>query len=99
MSSTENPTTSHSNFKLIIDALSDYANQTGIDLSNNPFAHKFQQCNTPNTILELLKEREEAFKEYRDGNRRLISYLSPAVRVLNAFSGLLGEAVSLVSSA
>jgi hypothetical protein len=32
-------------------------------------------------------------------NRGLIDCLSPAVRVLHAFSGLLGEAVSLVSYA
>jgi hypothetical protein len=91
--------TSPSNFQLIVDALADYAIQTGIDLSTDPFAAKFQQSNTPNTILELLQEREKAFKEYRDGNRRLINCLSPAVRVLDTFSGILGEAISLASSA
>jgi|SRR6267142_7079 len=90
-------TTSHSNFQLIIDALADYANQTGIDLSQNPFVEKLRESNTPDAILELLQEREKSFKEYRDGNRRLISCLSPAVRVLRAFSGTLGEAVGLVS--
>ena len=89
--------TPHSNFQLIIDALVDYANLTGIDLSQNPFAEKLTQCNTPDAILGLLQERESAFNEYRDGNRGLISCLSPAVRVLHAFVGLLGEAVSLVS--
>jgi hypothetical protein len=87
-------TTSHSNFQLIIDALADYADQTGINLPQNPFVEKLQQSNTPDAILELLEEREKSFKEYRDENRRLISYLSPAVRVLHAFSGTLGEAVS-----
>jgi hypothetical protein len=32
-----------------------------------------------------------------EGNRRLISCLRPAVNVIQAFSGILGEAVSLVS--
>jgi hypothetical protein len=91
-------TTSHSNFQLIIiDALADYADQTGIDLSQNPFVEELQEANTPDAILEWLQERQKSFKEYRDGNRRLISYLSPAVRVLHAFSGILGEAVSLAS--
>jgi fungal STAND N-terminal Goodbye domain len=88
---------SHSNTQMIIDALADYANQTGIDLSQNPFAEKLRQSDTPDAILKLLQEREKAFKEYRDGNRRLISCLNPAVRVLHVFSGTLGEAISLVS--
>jgi hypothetical protein len=82
---------------LIIDALADYAKITGIDLSKNPFAAALEQSNSPEAILQLLQGREKAFKEYRDGNRRLISCLSPAVKVLQAFSGILGEAVSLVS--
>jgi hypothetical protein len=82
---------------LITDALVDYANITGIDLSNNPFAAAIEQANSPETILELLKEREKAFKDYREGDRKLISCLSPAVNVIQAFSSILGEAVSLVS--
>ena len=102
MSSTGQATssgTSTSNTQLIIDALADYAKITGEDLSKNPFAAKLERSNSPEAILELLQEREKAFKEYRDGNRRLISCLSPAVKVLQAFSGILGEAVSLVSVA
>ena|SRR5579863_1469481 len=83
--------------QLIIDALADYANQTEIDLSQNPFAQKLKQSDTPGAILELLQEREKAFKEYRNGNRRLISCLNPTVRVLHLFSGIIGEAVSPVS--
>jgi hypothetical protein len=90
---------SHSNFQLVVDALADYADQTGIDLSQNSFALRLQLINTPNDILELLREREKAFIKYREGirfNRTLINCLSPAVRVLHAFSGTLGEAFSLV---
>jgi hypothetical protein len=96
MSSTTH--TPQSNFQLIIDSLANYANQTGIDLSNNPFADKLQLSNSPDAIIELLHDREKAFKEYRDGNRKLISCLKPAVQVLHAFSGVLGESVSSVRS-
>ena len=99
MAPTGQATSSTSNIQLIIDALADYAKITGIDLSNNPFAATIEQSNSPEAILELLQEREKAFKEYRDGNRRLITCLRPAVDVLQAFSGILGEAVSLVSVA
>ena len=87
----------HSNSQLIIDALGDYTNLTGVDLSKNPFAEKFQRCNTPDVILQLLQEREKAFKEYRDGDRRLIKSIGPGVRVIHALSNFLGEAISLVS--
>ncbi|KAH9981714.1 hypothetical protein BJV74DRAFT_75343 [Russula compacta] len=96
MSSVTHTTSSPSNFQLITDALADYAEQTGIDLSINPFAEKLQLSTSPDAILELLHEREMAFKEYRDGNRRLISCLSPVVKVLHAFSDTIGEAVSFV---
>src|ERR1700744_5469631 len=93
MSSTGQAASSTSNTKLIIDALTNYAKITGIDLSNNPFAAALEQSNSPEAILELLQEREKEFKGYRDDNRRLISHLSPAVKVLQTFSGILGEAV------
>jgi hypothetical protein len=98
MSSPEHATSSHSNFLLIVDALADYAKLTGIDLSKSPFAERLELSNSPQAILELLEEREKAFKEYRDRNRRLITCISPAVEVLHAFSGTLGEAVGLVSN-
>jgi hypothetical protein len=82
---------------LITDALADYAEITGIDLSKNPFATMLEQSNSPEAILQLLQRREKAFEEYRDGTRGLISYLSPAVKVLQAFSGILGGALGLVS--
>ena len=97
MSSTGQATSSTSNFQLIIDSLADYAKITGVDLSTNPFADALKQSNSPDAILQLLQGREKAFEEYRDGNRRLINSLSPAVRILQAFSGILGDAVSLVS--
>ena len=97
MSSTGQATSSPSNIQLIIDALADYAEVTGIDLSKNPFAATIEQSTSPEAILQLLQGREMAFKEYRDGDRRLIILLTPAVNVLQAFSGILGEAVNLVS--
>lgn len=98
MSPTEQPTSRPSNVQLIVDALADYAELTGIDLSDSPFAQMLEHSNSSHAILELLEERERAFKEYRDRNRRLIGCISPAVEVLYAFSGTLGEVVSLVSN-
>jgi hypothetical protein len=94
MSST---TSSTSTIQSIIDALANYTKVTGIDLSKNPFAAAIERSNSPEAILELLQEREKTFKEYRDNNRRLTNCLTPAVKVIQAFSGILGEAVTLVS--
>ncbi|KAH9964674.1 hypothetical protein BGW80DRAFT_1447974 [Lactifluus volemus] len=87
---------SFSNHRLILDALDDYARQTGIDLTKNPFIDQFQNCVSPRAILDLLEERAMAFKDYRDGNRNLIKWLSPVVQVLHVFAGVLGPATSLV---
>jgi len=95
MSSSPPIITSSSTFQLIIDALIDYSEKTGVDLANNPFADKLQLSKSPDDILQLLQERENTFKEYRKRNRTLINCLSPAVRVLHAFSATLGEALSL----
>ena len=97
MSLTGQPTFPPFTIQSIIDAVADYTRVTGIDLSKNPFAAAIEHLNSPEAILELLQEREKAFKEYRDGNRRLISCLRPAVKVIHSFSGILGETVSLVS--
>jgi hypothetical protein len=95
--STGQATSSTSNIQLIVNALADYAKITGIDLSRNSFAAALEQSNSPEAILQLLEGREKAFKEYRDGSRRLIRFLSPAVKVLQAFSGILGETVGPVT--
>ena len=84
------------NVQLIIDALADYTKETGIDLSKNPFAAKLEQTNSPEAILQLLQEREKAFKQYRNDNRGLINCLNPAVKILHRFSGILGPAVGQV---
>ena len=98
MSSTGQATSSPSNFQLIINALAEYSKQTGIDLTENPLIEKIERSNSSEAILELLQEREKAFKEYREGNRRLMSCLSPVVKVFHAFSGLISEGVSFLYS-
>jgi fungal STAND N-terminal Goodbye domain len=99
MSATTSMTTSPSNFRLIIHAaLDEYTKQTGIDLTQNPFAHKLQHSDSPDRLVGLFQDRAKQFKEYRDGNRKLINFLKPAVEVLHALSGTLGEAISLVSA-
>ena len=86
-----------SNLRLILDAADKYAQQTGIDLKDNPFTDKVKRCDSPSAVLLLLQENLKAFKDYRDKDRKFIECVSPVVQVVHAFSGILGEAVGLVS--
>jgi hypothetical protein len=91
-------TSSTSTIHSIIDAaLADYTNRTGTDLSKTPFATALEHSNSLEAVLQLLHEREMAFKEYRDDDRKLIKCLSPTVKVLQGFSGIIGEDISQVS--
>jgi fungal STAND N-terminal Goodbye domain len=85
--------------QLILSALTEYANQTGIDLTKIPFVDNFQSCHSESVevIFELLQDRAKAFKEFRDGNRKLINCLRPIVLILHTFSGILEKALTLVS--
>ena len=89
--------TSPSNFQLIIDAFDNYANQVGIDITKNPLADSLKSCDSPNAVLDLLQEKAQAFKDYRDGDRKLTNWLKPVVEVVHGFSGVLGQAISFVS--
>ena|SRR5258707_7895891 len=95
MSSTGPPTSPSNNFQLIIDALAKYADETGIDLTKNPFAKEIERLSSPQDILNLLYKREKDFKEYREGNRKLINCLKTVVNVLHALSGMAVKASSL----
>jgi hypothetical protein len=86
---------SSSNLKWFTDALDDYARITGIDLTTNPFAGPLEQSDSLEAILQLLQEREAAFKTFRKKNRRLINYVTPCAEVLHAISGTLGEALNV----
>ena len=86
-----------SNFRSILDAVDKYAEQTGINLNEHPFADKVKGCDSPSAVLSLLQENLKAFKDYRDNNRKFIQYISPVVEFVHTFSGILGEAAGLVS--
>ena len=88
--------TSPSN-KLIIDAFDNYAKQVGTDLTMNPLADSLKSCDSPDAVLDLLHEKAQAFKDYRDEDRELISWLKPVVEVVHGLSGVLGQAISFVS--
>ncbi|KAH8979210.1 hypothetical protein EDB92DRAFT_1821139 [Lactarius akahatsu] len=83
-------------FPAIIDkALADYHDQIGVELDKHPFADELRGRDSPDDVLKLLEDKANAFEVYRDGNRKLINWLSPVVRVIHTLTGVLGEAIPL----
>ncbi|KAH8977777.1 hypothetical protein EDB86DRAFT_3249450 [Lactarius hatsudake] len=83
-------------FPAIIDkALADYRDQIGVELDKHPFADELRGRDSPDDVLKLLEDKANAFKVYRDGNRKLINWLSPVVQVIHTLSSVLGEAIPL----
>ena len=92
-------TSSPPNFQSILNAALDgYHKQTGIDLTNHPSAEQLQNCHSPDDVVKLLLERETAFRDHRDKYWRLIDCLRPVIKVIYAFSSILGGASGLVSN-
>jgi fungal STAND N-terminal Goodbye domain len=90
--------TSTSTFKVILDnALKDYTKKTGIDLAKCDFAKQLEGYNSPDGVLRLFEKKERQFKEHRDGNMRLLKWITPIVQVVHVLSGCLAEGVVLVS--
>ncbi|KAH8987199.1 hypothetical protein EDB92DRAFT_1153677 [Lactarius akahatsu] len=79
-------------FQPILDAaLADYSKQVGIDLDTHPLADSFRSCASPDDVLKLLENKANQFKDFRDGNRKLLNWLSPIVQVVCTLSGVLGS--------
>jgi hypothetical protein len=98
MSSTTLSSSSASRFQSILNnALQDYTKQTGVDLTKYDFADQLERCRSPDEVLMLLRDKAKKFKEYRDGNRKLINWITPVVQFVHVFAGFLGEATSVVS--
>ncbi|KAH9172036.1 hypothetical protein EDB89DRAFT_2243101, partial [Lactarius sanguifluus] len=81
----------------ILDAaFTAYAKEIGVDPSKHPFFDQLQSCHSPGDVLKLLEDKANEFKDYREGNRKLINSLKPVVEVVHALSGVLGEVISFV---
>ncbi|KAH8982212.1 hypothetical protein EDB92DRAFT_1819947 [Lactarius akahatsu] len=84
-------------FKLVLDAaLADYTNQVGIDLATYPLADSLRSCASPDDVLKLLEDSANKFKDFRDGNRKLLNWLSPLVQTVHTLSAVLGASIALV---
>ncbi|KAI9432706.1 hypothetical protein H4582DRAFT_1088189 [Lactarius indigo] len=96
MSSSTPGQTAPSNFKSILDAaLSEYKKKTGKELLDHPLAAEVQRCDSVDAILAIIQGQAKAFQQFRDGDQRLMKWISPVVDVLFTFSATLSEGVAL----
>jgi hypothetical protein len=86
-----------SNFQSIFNiALKAYEKQTKRDLLAHPLASQLQSCDSPASILAVLHSQVDNLDQVQKSDERLTKGLDPTINVLIAFSGTLGEGVSLV---
>jgi len=64
-------------------ALGNYTRQTGIDLMNNPLTIRVKNCDTPNAILDILREQVLAFDGVKHGNAQLLECLMPIRSIID----------------
>jgi len=100
MSSAPNRTSTPSNFEALFDAaLEQYTKRTGQDLRNHELARMLDRCESPDSILAIFKEQSQAFDQFRDGDPKLIKWLTSIVNGLHAIStsAAVSAGASLVS--
>jgi hypothetical protein len=86
------------NFTSIFNAASnEYLRVTGKCLDTHPFAAQLDTCRNPEAVSNLLRTQAQAFSKFGKGDEKLMTWLSPTVNILFAFSGTLGEGIGLVS--
>jgi hypothetical protein len=98
MSQTHPNASSSSNFRSVLNAaLEAYETKTKCKLLTHPLAAQLQSCDSPTAILAVFQDLIQQFDRRRRSDERLANWLTPTVKVLNAFSATVGQGVGLVS--
>ena len=77
-------------------ALVEFANQTGKDLATHPLTSELENCQSADDVLRVLREQARAFREFREGNKKLMKFLEPTVNVICSLSLAFGDSIGLV---
>ena len=85
---------------LLFDAaLQSYERQTGMKLIDHPLARQLENCNSVDSIMDILQHQIHTLTEFRGGNGKVMNSLKRAVHILHALSTntTLSEGISLVN--
>ena len=97
MSNNPSPSTSRSNLDAIFNtALRTYKNKTGKDITSHPLATELQSCDSPDTILAVLRRQMPNADQSQKADETFEKCLIPTVNVLYTLSGTLGAVAGLV---
>jgi len=97
MSSTPSPSTSRSKLDSIFNAaLQAYKKKTGKDITSHPLASELQSCNSPDTVLAVLRTKIPSLDQSQSADERFAKCLTPIINVLYAFTATLGDGAGLV---
>ena len=79
-------------------ALNEFQNQTGSNLVQHQIIDKFVNCQSADSVIDVLQEQAQAFRNFRGDDGRVMTWLKQTVNVLHGLStsDVLGEAVGLV---
>jgi hypothetical protein len=89
---------SSSKYEVIFDnTLKAYKKKTGKDLASDPLLCRLETCNSPDSVLALLRQQIPGFDQSRSGgDERLTNWVNPMVHVLCTFTTIIGGAVKSV---
>jgi fungal STAND N-terminal Goodbye domain len=78
-------------------ALQKYEKQTGSELAKHPLAEQLQNCDSVESVIDVLHEQTQAFSEFRGGDK-VMKPLKNTLSVLHKLSAAakLGQAIGLV---
>jgi hypothetical protein len=77
-------------------ALTEYRRNTGNDLLSHPLSDELQRCDSLDDILVILQRQANTLEQLKDGNRRLMKWVSSSVNILYSISSALGDGARLV---
>jgi hypothetical protein len=75
-------------------ALVEYFKQTENDLVKHPLSAQLESCKSYSDFLIVLGEPTKTFREFRDGNKKLVKVFEPTVNVMCSLSRAFGGLVS-----
>ena len=79
-------------------ALNEFENRTGTNLVQHQIIDKLVNCQSADSVIDVLQEQAQAFHNFRGDDGRVMAWLKQTVHVLHSLStsGVLSEGVGLV---
>jgi len=78
------------------NALRVYRKKTGKDLTSDPLLRRLEPCDSPDTVLAVLRDQIPGFDPSGNDDNWLAKWLNLTVNIFYNFSATVGSVVSLV---